>query len=508
MSETAVKLRSLRRLSIVWLALLAVSIGLSTAGAEPERVSKANYKQAFHFSSTFLRQFVYDTSVTPNWIGKTDSFWYSYRTSKGANYWRVDPKQGTKAALFDHAKLATLLSEATRKPLDATQLQLGRLSINEEGTKLKFVVEDFQYEYDLAAEKLTKLGKAPPAPRAFPGPGGQFERTRRQDDQERRDEQREEQQRREDQQQREEQERREQGGSQGETPRRPVDYRVFAPDRKAYVFVRNHNLCLLETGDKSFDSLMLPAWPADFAGVMGQLWNVTKGPTWLRETKATQLSTDGVEDYSFGAMGTFGAGMDDGIGRPRVEWSRDSKSFYATRVDARGVQELFLVNSLATPRPTLEKYKYPMPGEEAVRKMELFVCDRSAQKLIQIKPKWKDESYSNLHWGKTSDELRFVRRDRLQRHMEFCTVNVRTGETKCLILEGFENANIAYQPASYIEETDEMIWWSERSGWGHFYLYDRNGKLKNAITSGLYRASRVVAVDPKKRLLYFHGNAR
>ncbi len=59
-----------------------------------------------------------------------------------------------------------------------------------------------------------------------------------------------------------------------------------------------------------------------------------------------------------------------------------------------------------------------------------------------------------------------------------------------------------------LDETDEMIWWSERTGWGHFYLYDRNGKLKNAITSGPFRASRIVAVDAKNRLLYFLGNAR
>jgi dipeptidyl-peptidase 4 len=53
-----------------------------------------------------------------------------------------------------------------------------------------------------------------------------------------------------------------------------------------------------------------------------------------------------------------------------------------------------------------------------------------------------------------------------------------------------------------------MIWWSERSGWGHFYLYSRDGKLKNAITSGSWRASRVVDVDAKNRLLYFTGNGR
>jgi dipeptidyl-peptidase 4 len=522
--------RAIRVLTVPGLLILSASSGGSTA-AEPERVTRANYKQAFHYSNTFLRQFVYDTSVTPHWIGRTDAFWYSYRTSKGTGYWRVDPRQAMKAPLFDHAKLGTLLSEATQKPLDAAQLPLTRPTINAEGTKLKFVVEDVQYEYDLQGEKLAKLGKAPAAPWAFPGAGARGDFRRRFEEQQRQDNQQQEQQRRDDQQQeqqrddqqqqqeqqrdgqqqeqqRDGQERRGQRGPPPGLPRRSQDYRVFSPDRKAYVFVRNHDLYLLEPGDKPIDSLVLPTWQADFPAVLGQLWRVTKGSTWLRETKAARLTRDGAEEYSFTRMATFGAGMDDAIAPPRVEWSRDAKAFYATRVDTRGVQELFLVNSLATPRPTLEKYKYPMPGEEAARRMELFVGDRSTQKLIRIKPKWKDEAYTNIHWGKASNELRFLRRDRLWRHAEFCTVNVRTGETKCLILEGFENANITFQPIQYLDETDEMIWWSERSGWGHFYLYGRDGKPKNAITSGLFRASRVAAVDPKNRVLYFHANGR
>jgi hypothetical protein len=47
-------------------------------------------------STTAAREFIYDTAVTPNWIGKTDSFWYAYRTSKGKTWWRVDPDQATK----------------------------------------------------------------------------------------------------------------------------------------------------------------------------------------------------------------------------------------------------------------------------------------------------------------------------------------------------------------------------------------------------------------------------
>src|SRR5581483_2131877 len=93
------KHQTFQHLLTLGLAALVV-FGVSAAHAEPERATQANYKQAFKYSSDYLRQFVYDYAVTPNWIGKTDSFWYSYRTSKGTNYYRVNPRHATKEPLF------------------------------------------------------------------------------------------------------------------------------------------------------------------------------------------------------------------------------------------------------------------------------------------------------------------------------------------------------------------------------------------------------------------------
>jgi hypothetical protein len=364
--------RALRNLLLVILVPAAAG---PAAGAETDRVTGANYKQAFHFSAEFLRQFVYDVSVNPNWIGKTDTFWYAYRTSKGTNYWRVDCRQATKVPLFDAVKLATLLSQATQKPLDAAQLPLTRMTIDDEGAKIKFVVENAQYEYDLQGEKLSKLGAAPPERVGPGGPGGRRNAQQRFQQQDR--------------QQQNDQQRRGRGqrGFAPGGPRDAQDYRAFAPDRKAYVFVRNANLYLLETNAQSSRAILLPPWPTGLAGGLTQAWAMIRGTTWLRESQATQLSTDGGEDYSFGRMGVFGQGMDDQVPPPQVQWSADSKAFYATRVDARGIQDLYLVNSITLPRPTLEKYKYPMPGEEAARRMELFVCDRAGRKLTRIQPK-------------------------------------------------------------------------------------------------------------------------
>src|SRR5438309_845266 len=108
------------------LALLALLATLAPARADRQAPARANYKQALKYSAANLAPLTYSSTVMPGWIGKTDSFWYAYRTSKGTAYWQVDPGQKTKKPLFDHEKLASQLAELSRKPVEATQLSLSR----------------------------------------------------------------------------------------------------------------------------------------------------------------------------------------------------------------------------------------------------------------------------------------------------------------------------------------------------------------------------------------------
>jgi dipeptidyl aminopeptidase/acylaminoacyl peptidase len=471
---------------------LVLFVAAPALAAEPEKVTGANYPLAAKFSRDFVRQHVQDSPVIPTFIGKTEQFWYSIRTPNGTKYYRVDPEKKTRDPLFDVAKLAAQLSEAVQKPIDTDTLDITRVTVTDDGTKMRFVHSDLQFEYEFATTKLTKLGKAPPAPRTFPK-GDMDDRTREmlqrlreerdriEKDDERKDEKKDD-----------EETKKDDGvveGKKGGFARPGTDYKNYSPDRKRFVFAQKHNLYLADEG---------------------------------KESDAVQLTTDGEEEYSFSAFGGRFGGLRGGGGRgtgakipaadrkvrPNVTWSPDSMSFYVTRTDGRGVKDLYLVDSLANPRPALREYKYPMPGEDNVFKSELFYCDAAAKKITKVALKWPNESYGDIHWNKTGDELRFVRRDRLQRHLEFCSLNTKSGEPKCLVADGFDAAFLDYQPIKYVDESDEMIWWSERSGWGHFYLYGRDGKFKNAITNGAWRTSRIAAVDGKNRLLYFVGNGR
>jgi hypothetical protein len=59
-------------------------------------------------------------------------------------------------------------------------------------------------------------------------------------------------------------------------------------------------------------------------------------------------------------------------------WSPDSKYFATIIADQRNVKPLWVINSIAEPRPTLETYKYEMPGETGMPEYHLYLFDVQA----------------------------------------------------------------------------------------------------------------------------------
>ena len=56
------------------------------------------------------------------------------------------------------------------------------------------------------------------------------------------------------------------------------------------------------------------------------------------------------------------------------------------------------------------------------------------------------------------------------------------------------------------QDTDEIIWMSERDGWNHLYLIDaRTGTVKNPITQGNWVVREVDRVDEEQRQIWFRA---
>src|SRR5262249_5946095 len=92
-----------------------------------------------------------------------------------------------------------------------------------------------------------------------------------------------------------------------------------------------------------------------------------------------------------------GATVDKNARVPAVNvvWSQDSKRFALIRRDERKVKDLWVINALSNPRPTLETYRYAMPGEENIATQEMHLFEVATGRHTPVKNgRFKDETFS------------------------------------------------------------------------------------------------------------------
>src|SRR5690606_11785743 len=110
----------------IGVSAIAVAIAAVPISAQNQQTPSANpapnYDLAAAWTSEKVAKLVFDTSVTPRWLEKSDRFWYAYNTREGRRFLLVDPVKRTKGTLFDHAKMAAALTTLTGIPYDAQHL--------------------------------------------------------------------------------------------------------------------------------------------------------------------------------------------------------------------------------------------------------------------------------------------------------------------------------------------------------------------------------------------------
>ena len=54
---------------------------------------------------------------------------------------------------------------------------------------------------------------------------------------------------------------------------------------------------------------------------------------------------------------------------------------------------------------------------------------------------------------------------------------------------------------------DSFIWTSEKGGYNHLYLHDKNGKEKRQLTSGDWEVTAYYGYDQKRKKIFFQSTA-
>lgn len=515
-----------------------------TGGAAPtldRSLPAPNYDLAARWMSAKVGKLIFSTAVAPHWLEFSDRFWYSYETTAGTKWWMIDPVKRSKTPLWDNAKMAAQLTRILLTPYDAEHLPINQIKFFDNDTKIRFSVSlprDAKVE-NAAGEELT--GETQQQENQVQGGGGRGTR----------------------------------GGGGGRSggqaqgrgaasvpekqwwleydlasgnlvlndkyePEKPnPTWAAVSPDKQTVVFARGHNLFLMDAAN-----FALAKKKADDPAIV-----------------ETQLTTDGEKYYSYARNGqggqvdqqqqdetgqeTQGEGnanrplsdQDKKFG-PRtapipVSWSQDHARFSVLRTDQRKVGDLWVINALANPRPTLETYKYGMPGEENQPQQELQVFDIASKKDVAVKvDAFKDQQLAmetapvtNLEREQvdtgtgtgtgngrgggvpsrwitlTGDKVYYNRTSRDLKRIDIVEADTATGASRVVIPER-SNTYIELQPLRFLNGGNELIHWSERDGWGHYYLYASTGKLIRQITSGEFVDTGIVAIDEKTRTMF------
>ncbi|SEE74467.1 DPP IV N-terminal domain-containing protein [Jiangella alba] len=248
---------------------------------------------------------------------------------------------------------------------------------------------------------------------------------------------------------------------------------------------------------------------------------------YLRDTVADterRLTTDGVDGHAYGGMNDQVAAlvMQENLGftqPPLVVWSPDSTRFITHRLDQRGLDFMHLVRSAPFDggRPTLLSYRYGLPGDENLPTAEFFVFDAASGESVQAKsepifmPFVPAIAYGWVWWSDDGSAVHWLANDRGDHHVGLYRLDPDTGAVSLLVEES-SDSQILYGPQQMDRNvrtlsTGEVLWWSQRSGWGHLYRYGADGTV-TTLTSGDWLVRDVVSIDEDARRVVFTGAGR
>ncbi len=198
----------------------------------------------------------------------------------------------------------------------------------------------------------------------------------------------------------------------------------------------------------------------------------------------------------------------------RLSWAPDSKTLVAFRIEPGERKEVYLIQSSPAEggRAKLRSRPYPLPGDRFPA-FELNLFDVASRKASRPKVDRVDFGTPRLRWNKDGRHFTYEKIDRGHQRFRLIEVDSHTGDTRNLIDEKSSTfiwtahrEAFNFATVTWLDDSDEIIYVSERDGWRHLYLIDaKTGRIKNPITQGTYVVRGVDKVDAEKREIWFRA---
>lgn len=229
------------------------------------------------------------------------------------------------------------------------------------------------------------------------------------------------------------------------------------------------------------------------------------------------ITIDGEVHYAYGAYPDF---ISVGIAGqaplpPAIVYSPNQQFAAVQRIDERAVWTMPRILQQQDSRPMDTRYQLALPGDTHIPLASLVVVNLNNNAVLACDRKPVPASNGGLietrrvFWD-SDNRLYMIEQSRDRRIMTLLQIDPTSGNSRVIIEErGDTYIHPGALPfgAPLIEilsERNELIWYSQRSGWGQLYRYDLNsGALLNAVTQGEFVVTKLHAVDPACGVVYF-----
>ena len=176
--------------------------------------------------------------------------------------------------------------------------------------------------------------------------------------------------------------------------------------------------------------------------------------------------------------------------------------------------------------PRLEAWKHPLPGDDKIFTIERVIIHLGNKpKTVRLKMEKdfqrgtttdhiadRNNELLDAQWNKEGSKFAFVSSSRDHKIAHLQIADAQTGIVTSIHKEKvatFYESGVNNENWKVLFDSNEFIWYSEKTNWGHIYLYDlETKKLKNQITSGAFIVKQIKHIDAKNRLIYFSAGGK
>ena len=221
----------------------------------------------------------------------------------------------------------------------------------------------------------------------------------------------------------------------------------------------------------------------------------------LATGRETRLTTDGGEQI---INGTFDWVYEEELGlQDGWRWSPDGRRIAFWRIDQSPVRTFYMIQETDSLYSQPVALRYPKAGTPNPT-AKIGVVDASGGEV-----RWMDTGsdpevlLARMEWADNPGELVIQRMNRIQNRLDMLLADANTGRSRVLFTETDAAWVDVTDDFHWINDGRQFLWSSERDGWNHLYVYNRDGTVARQLTRGPWEVTRVMGVDERGGWVYF-----